>query len=316
VTEQVPEVRVGDRERREVDARLQESLADGVLTLTEYDERAAACWSARTRSDLEVLVRDLPGARRPAPDGPSSREPRRVVAVMSESELAVPVVPGQQVQATAVMGTATVDLRRADLPDEVHVRATAVMGEVKVHVPPGTTVHLTGGAVMGERKTRTGPPSATGAVVHVAAVAVMGTVTVDDRERKGGLVPAGRTGSPPARRSGGRRLLGPLLTAALVAGGAVFVGSAVTADDGASVFGSRVVQVSSGDDRVEVGVLFGSVEVVVPDDVRVRTTGTVVFGSVECDDACSVDGGRGLVVDADAGFGSVEVVRRSEARED
>lgn len=42
-------MRVGDRERGEVDAHLRDALADGVLTLTEYDERAAVCWAARTR---------------------------------------------------------------------------------------------------------------------------------------------------------------------------------------------------------------------------------------------------------------------------
>src|SRR3954464_829678 len=63
VDETTPEVRIGDRERREVDGRLQRAYADGVLTMTEYEERAAECWKARTRSELEPLVRDLPPDR-------------------------------------------------------------------------------------------------------------------------------------------------------------------------------------------------------------------------------------------------------------
>jgi hypothetical protein len=63
VDETSPEVRIGDRERREVDGRLQRAYADGVLTMTEYEERAAECWKARTRSDLEPLIRDLPPDR-------------------------------------------------------------------------------------------------------------------------------------------------------------------------------------------------------------------------------------------------------------
>lgn len=47
-----PEVRIGDRERREVDTRLQDAYADGVLTMTEYEERSARAWAARTRSEL------------------------------------------------------------------------------------------------------------------------------------------------------------------------------------------------------------------------------------------------------------------------
>ena len=59
-----PEKRIGDRERREVDAQLRQAHDDGVLTLTEYDERVALCWAARTRGDLDALTRDLPD---PAP---------------------------------------------------------------------------------------------------------------------------------------------------------------------------------------------------------------------------------------------------------
>jgi len=64
-----PEKRIGDRERREVDARLREAHDDGVLTLGEYDERAARCWAARTGSDLDALTRDLPD---PAPVEPTA----------------------------------------------------------------------------------------------------------------------------------------------------------------------------------------------------------------------------------------------------
>ena len=60
-----PEKRIGDRERREIDARLRQAHDDGVLTLAEYDERVAQCWAARTRRDLDALIADLPD---PAPD--------------------------------------------------------------------------------------------------------------------------------------------------------------------------------------------------------------------------------------------------------
>jgi hypothetical protein len=49
MSEPVPELRVGDRERGETDALLRDALADGVLSLTEYEERAGQCWAARTR---------------------------------------------------------------------------------------------------------------------------------------------------------------------------------------------------------------------------------------------------------------------------
>jgi hypothetical protein len=190
-------MRIGDRERREVDARLQEALADGMLTLSEYDERAALCWAARTRTDLDALTRDLPQPRPPEP----------------------------------------------------------------------------------------------GVAVETAAPA---------------------TTSAPGSGVVGRAISG-LVTAAVIAGG-IFVGVQVlAADDGASLFGSKTMQVGGDQQRVEVGMMFGSLRVVVPDDVRVRPSGTVLFGSTNCDEACRPGPNlREVAVEADGAFGSISIMRQSE----
>ncbi len=187
--ERAPEKRIGDGERREVDTRLQQAHADGVLTLIEYDERSAQCWAARTRSELDALTRDLPD---PAP-------------------------------------------------------------------PPGAAP-----------------------------------------------VPAGSSSATPGRR---RRKLVSAVVAAVALFGLTQV---VVADDGSAVFGSRVVQLAPDQDELDVGVLFGSIEVVVPDDARVTTDGTMVFGSTRCDAACDGSGSRPVTIDGSGGFGSVEVVRQGE----
>lgn len=134
------------------------------------------------------------------------------------------------------------------------------------------------------------------------------------------LPAAGPTGGEPVvvdrdagaaswtRRAGG--LLGTLVVAAAVLWGG---GQLVSRDDGAAVFGSRTVAVAPGDDRVELGLLFGSAEVVVPDDARVVVGGMVVFGSVDCDAACSGTGVHEITVDASGAFGSVDVLTQSEA---
>jgi hypothetical protein len=196
-----PEIRIGDRERRQVDARLQQAHADGVLTLTEYDERAALCWAARTRRDLDLLTRDLPPA-----------EP---------------------------------------VPTAIERAPTAV--------EPG-----------------------------------------------------------PAQRKGpAQRAISGLATVALLGAGLYLGGQVLTADDGASVFGNRSVQIAGTQDRVEVGTLFGRITVRVPDDVRVRTAGTVVFGNVECAAACQGSPNqREVVVDATGAFGNIEVLRQNELPRD
>jgi hypothetical protein len=182
-----PEKRIGDRERREVDARLRQAHDDGVLTLAEYDERVAQCWAARTRRDLDALTDDLPD---PAPD------------------------------------------EAALVPD---------------------------------------PPPA-----------------------------------PPARTRN-RFVRAAVATVAVLAGVQI-----VTADDAVAVFSGRTVQVVD-QDRVEVSVLFGNVRVVVPDDARISTEGIFLFAGIDCAAACDGSGTRVVTVDARGAFGSVDVVRHSEA---
>ena len=192
MNEPTPEKRIGDSERRDVDTRLQQAHADGVLTLTEYDERSAQCWAARTRSELDALTRDL--------------------------------------------------------PDPAH------------------------------------PPTAS-------------------------PVPAGSSSAPASKSAGRRRTLVSAVVAAVALFGLTQV---VVADDGAAVFGRRVVQLAPDQDNLDVGVLFGRIEVVVPDDARVSTSGTIVFGSTECDAACDGSGSRAVTIGGSGGFGSVEVVRQGE----
>jgi hypothetical protein len=110
------------------------------------------------------------------------------------------------------------------------------------------------------------------------------------------------------------KLVIPAVVLAVVAFGGVNV---LGAADGASVFGSRTVTVSQDQDQVQVASLFGSTEVVVPDGVTARTTGLMMFGSVNCEQACALPPGapttREVVVDANGGFGSVDVITQSEA---
>lgn len=191
-------IRVGDEERRAVDARLQRAHGEGRLSLEEYEERAARAWAARTRGDLTELTTDLPPDRAPAP-----------------------------------------------------ARAT---GEVAAQTPVREAVT--------EFARRAG--SALGTVVVLGAVLW-----------------------------GGSHLL--------------------SGDDGTVVFGSRTIGVAETADRVDVGVLFGSVRVVVPDDARVVAGGWKVFGSTDCETACSGTGAREITVDVDGAFGSTDILTQSEA---
>ncbi|MEW1832215.1 DUF1707 domain-containing protein [Streptomyces sp. NPDC088196] len=55
-----PVLRASDAERDRVEAQLQHHYAVGRLTLPELEERVAVAYEARTRDQLDSLVRDLP----------------------------------------------------------------------------------------------------------------------------------------------------------------------------------------------------------------------------------------------------------------
>ena len=145
-----PEKRIGDRERREVDAWLRQAHDDGVLTLGEYDERAARCWAARTGSDLDALTRDLPDPAPVEPTAdPAAPEPARPgrrflrVAVATVAVLAgVQIVTADD--AVAVFGGRTVQV-----VDQDRVEVSVLFGNVRVVVPDDARVDTEGVLVFG-----------------------------------------------------------------------------------------------------------------------------------------------------------------------
>jgi len=58
-------IRVGDADREVIASQLREHYADGRLTLDELNERLDQTFAAKTRSDLNAVMRDLPVTSRP-----------------------------------------------------------------------------------------------------------------------------------------------------------------------------------------------------------------------------------------------------------
>jgi Domain of unknown function (DUF1707) len=54
------DIRIGDAERTDARARLDEQLSAGRLSNAEHEERHALAGAARTRGDLRALFEDLP----------------------------------------------------------------------------------------------------------------------------------------------------------------------------------------------------------------------------------------------------------------
>lgn len=60
-------IRVGDRERSHVLELLSAHFADGYIDINEFEERTGQAAVARTRGDLDVLLKDLPSGNSLAP---------------------------------------------------------------------------------------------------------------------------------------------------------------------------------------------------------------------------------------------------------
>ncbi len=142
---------------------LTEACAEGRLTLEELGGRVGAAYGAVTRAELEPLTIDLPVAA-PVPQGqptvpaampvPAARR-KWLVAVMSEHKHTGHWRLGQRTVGVTVMGEMALDLRNAviESPD-LHLSLYVVMGELKVIVPAGVEVEVSGFVFMGERKVR------------------------------------------------------------------------------------------------------------------------------------------------------------------
>ena len=77
-------IRVGDAEREVTASQLREHYADGRLTLDELNERLDQAFAAKTRADLNAVMRDLPVTPRPImPATPSKSRSSRGFVFLS-----------------------------------------------------------------------------------------------------------------------------------------------------------------------------------------------------------------------------------------
>ncbi|QDY80928.1 DUF1707 domain-containing protein [Streptomyces qinzhouensis] len=160
-------MRASDTERERIAERLREAVAEGRLTMEEFNERLDAVYQARTLGELEPLVSDLPATpsagATPAAAPAAGRAPQRWSEriggeVTSRKAFAVWGGFGRQgrwtvpkvFSAFVMMGGGDLDLREANFEDrEVTIRCWAIMGAVDVIVPPEVTVEVKGLGIMG-----------------------------------------------------------------------------------------------------------------------------------------------------------------------
>ncbi len=144
------DLRASDADRDRVLELLAEAAGDGRLTAEEHAERVQQACTARTLGDLAELTADLaaPSAQPVRLDGgriisgvfgPARRDGRWVVP--------------ESLTVTAIGGEVEVDFTQAILQaSRVRLYATVVGGRLRIVVPDGVSVVVTGHAVLARRR--------------------------------------------------------------------------------------------------------------------------------------------------------------------
>ncbi|MGD9989874.1 DUF1707 SHOCT-like domain-containing protein [Pseudonocardia sp.] len=78
-------IRVSDAERKAVQDMLLRAQGQGLLDITEYDERVQAVWAGKTRGDLARVTADLPDIPDTPAQAPARRTPARPRAIFSDT---------------------------------------------------------------------------------------------------------------------------------------------------------------------------------------------------------------------------------------
>jgi Domain of unknown function (DUF1707)/Cell wall-active antibiotics response 4TMS YvqF len=192
------DLRASDADRERVVALLGEAVSDGRLSSDEHAERLEVASSARTLGELAALTADLvtPDAQPVRLDGS-----RPVTAVFGGHRREGRWVVPERLAVAAVFGEALLDFREALLQTpRVIVYATVICGRLKILVPEGMTVEVSGTSVASSQR---GPvarrPAEVGAEAGWGATPGWRAAPGAASAAPGATEPPGRAASPPGR---------------------------------------------------------------------------------------------------------------------
>ncbi len=171
------DLRASDTDRDRVLTMLAEAMSDGRLTADEHAERVQRAIAARTLGELAELTADL---------AVSSAQPVRLDGGKVIAGIFGParrdgrwVVP-ENLTVTAMFGEVEVDFTQAILQaSRVQLYATVFGGRLRLIVPDGVSVVVSGHMVLGRKRGGTPPPAGPGApVIEVRALVLGGELAV------------------------------------------------------------------------------------------------------------------------------------------
>jgi len=170
-------LRASDADRDRVLALLSEAMSDGRLTADEHSERVQRAFSARTLGDLAELTADLavPSAQPVRLDGG-----RVIAGIFGPARRDGRWVVPENLTVTAMFGEVEVDFTQAILQaSRVQIYATVFGGRLRLIVPDGVSVIVSGHMVLGRKRGSTPPPAGPDTpVIEVRALVLGGELDV------------------------------------------------------------------------------------------------------------------------------------------
>jgi hypothetical protein len=160
------ELRASDADRERVVSLLAEAVGDGRLTLEEHAQRLEEASAARTLGELAGLTTDLvtPEAQPLRLDGA-----RPVVALFNNQRREGRWVVPDRLAVTAIFSEARLDFREALLQTaRVTIYATVIGGRLRLLVPEGVRVEVTGTSVVAQKRGTVAPDHGAGNPLPVA----------------------------------------------------------------------------------------------------------------------------------------------------
>lgn len=139
-------VRVSDAERDRAVEFLREHLAQGRLSLEEFTSRMTDAYGAKTASDLDALLSDLPS------DRPKRKPTRFVISLFGSSEREGRLRLRGRLWCIAGFGNIDVDLRQATIEsDVITIVALGLFCAIDVYVPEGVEADISGLTIFGHK---------------------------------------------------------------------------------------------------------------------------------------------------------------------
>jgi len=173
-------MRASDGDRERVAAILHEAMTDGRLSMEEHSERIEGVFTAVTLGDLTAFTRDL----MPADQQPFRVDSQSLHAFFGSASRDGRWVVPAKLPIAALFGTVELDLREAVLQRKhIVMDVSALCGRVRLLVPDGVEVRVTGRTVLSSRDLKV-RPDGDGPVVEVRGTFILGSVKAHAPKRR------------------------------------------------------------------------------------------------------------------------------------